>query len=397
MPTHTVFYSWQSDLPNPTNRGFIQDALERAAKEIRKDEEIGIDPSIDRDTQGVPGSPNIVATIFEKIGRADVFVADVSFITPPGYGGRPMPNPNVLIELGYAANRHGWNRILCVFNAATGRVEDLPFDIRQHTITGYSLTEGQEKADVRKTLVAQLRDKIRLILTTPDAAAVQARAEFDAGLSRYLISLLLFGGESDLRDSGQPFAEMLSQFQIAASGFRHLAADRMAQELGRGEELIRLADQLDELAHMEQHFEAVEQFESLLKEMMGTVTDMKTRWLDPLPAHPDVPAEARAELTRLARQLASLTQRAEKLSEGRIGELQIHAGTVGEELFRLSFLKLDRLRPGVADELREIGRELHRVWAVDPYSAEQMDEIVEVVRRENTKLAELVRSLPEVR
>src|SRR5205085_1155266 len=51
---------------------------------------------------------------------------DVSFIAPPGYGGRPTPNPNVLIELGYAAHRHGWNGILCVFNAATGRVEDLP-------------------------------------------------------------------------------------------------------------------------------------------------------------------------------------------------------------------------------------------------------------------------------
>ena len=154
-------HAWQSDLPNATNRGFIQDALERAAKDIRKDEEIGIDPSIDRDTQGVPGSPNIVATIFEKIGRADVFVADVSFITPPGYGGgRPPPSPNVLIELGYAAHCHGWNRIRCVFNAATGRVEDLPFDIRQHSITGYSLAEGQEKSETRKALVAQPRDKI---------------------------------------------------------------------------------------------------------------------------------------------------------------------------------------------------------------------------------------------
>jgi hypothetical protein len=51
-----------------------------------------------------------------------------------------------------------------------------------------------------------------------------------------LISLLLFGGESDLRDSGHPFTEVLSHFQIAAIGFRHLAADCMAQELGRDEE-----------------------------------------------------------------------------------------------------------------------------------------------------------------
>jgi hypothetical protein len=27
-----VFYSWQSDLPNKTNRGLIEDALERRAR-----------------------------------------------------------------------------------------------------------------------------------------------------------------------------------------------------------------------------------------------------------------------------------------------------------------------------------------------------------------------------
>ena len=30
-----IFYSWQSDLPNSTNRGFIQAALEQAAKDHR--------------------------------------------------------------------------------------------------------------------------------------------------------------------------------------------------------------------------------------------------------------------------------------------------------------------------------------------------------------------------
>ena len=30
----TVFYSWQSDLPNATNRGFIEDCLERALEDL---------------------------------------------------------------------------------------------------------------------------------------------------------------------------------------------------------------------------------------------------------------------------------------------------------------------------------------------------------------------------
>jgi hypothetical protein len=44
----TVFYSWQSDLPNKTNRGFIKDALEGACKELSADfdESVRVDPSV---------------------------------------------------------------------------------------------------------------------------------------------------------------------------------------------------------------------------------------------------------------------------------------------------------------------------------------------------------------
>ena len=37
----TVFYSWQSDVPNRTNRGFIQDALERVAEDLRVELAVG--------------------------------------------------------------------------------------------------------------------------------------------------------------------------------------------------------------------------------------------------------------------------------------------------------------------------------------------------------------------
>ena len=65
----TVFYSWQSDLPNSTNRGFIGDCLERAIKELRADPNLQVDPCLDRDTQNVPGSPDIATTIFDKIDK----------------------------------------------------------------------------------------------------------------------------------------------------------------------------------------------------------------------------------------------------------------------------------------------------------------------------------------
>src|SRR6266852_4646548 len=123
----TVFYSWQSDLPNRTNRGFIEQALEKAIKAVRsslvieKDERPSdADILIDRDTQGVAGSPDIAYTIFDKIQNAAIFVGDVSIINshrkPSTEGFRPTPNPNILIELGYAANHLGWGNIICVFN-----------------------------------------------------------------------------------------------------------------------------------------------------------------------------------------------------------------------------------------------------------------------------------------
>jgi hypothetical protein len=133
VATHTIFNSWQSDLPNSTNRGFIEDCLLRAIKEVRADEELKLDPCLDRDTSGVPGSPDIAATIFEKIKAADIFVGDVSVINQ-GATGRPTPNPNVLIELGYAAGRLGWDQIICVLSKATGSINDLPFDIRPRRV-----------------------------------------------------------------------------------------------------------------------------------------------------------------------------------------------------------------------------------------------------------------------
>jgi len=70
-----VFYSWQSDLPNGTNRTLIENALKEVAKEISNDEETDIEPVVDRDTQGVVGAPNIATAIFAKIDLADIFVA----------------------------------------------------------------------------------------------------------------------------------------------------------------------------------------------------------------------------------------------------------------------------------------------------------------------------------
>jgi len=154
-----LFYSWQSDLPASITRNLIQDALERAAKAIARDESQWVRPVIDRDTAGLDGTPNIADSIFAKIASSDAFVADVS-IANPGTGGRPSPNPNVLIELGYAVGKLGWGRVLLIQNTAFGAPDDLPFDLRGRRTVTYHAPEGAEKATVR----AQLQQRLTIAI-----------------------------------------------------------------------------------------------------------------------------------------------------------------------------------------------------------------------------------------
>lgn len=158
-----VFYSWQSDLPSKTNRGFIRTALESAISSGTLAES-DRDFSIDSDTLGVPGAPDVKSVILDKIERATVFIADVSLINS-GFDRRPLtPNPNVLFELGYAVRALGWERILLVFNQSSGSIEQLPFDIRAHRPVVYALadTDG-DRASVRKDLVIRFGKAIEAI------------------------------------------------------------------------------------------------------------------------------------------------------------------------------------------------------------------------------------------
>ena len=167
---YTIFYSWQSDLPNNTNRGFIHDVLKKAVGNIRKT--MKIDADLDRDTANVPGSPEIHTTIFEKISKADLFVADVSIINNKttmwakcfNRDKRKTPNPNVLIELGYALSQLGENRIILIQNLSFGNIEELPFDINKKRVIGYSLGALSNKQNVKETLIAKLEKAIELAL-----------------------------------------------------------------------------------------------------------------------------------------------------------------------------------------------------------------------------------------
>jgi hypothetical protein len=141
-----VFWSWQSDTPGKIGRHFVREALSEAIDVLRQPNEIE-EPSerdarenlhLDHDRKGVPGSPDLAPTIFRKIEKALVFIADITIVqetavsTSKGEGGRPRKfiNPNVAIEYGYALGKLGDGAILMVQNRYFGARDDLPFDLK---------------------------------------------------------------------------------------------------------------------------------------------------------------------------------------------------------------------------------------------------------------------------
>ena len=96
-----------------------QTAVDHLAEEIQ----LEASPRLDHDTKGVSGVPAIGDTILAKIDRCGIFLADVSIIGKAKVASgatKYSPNPNVLLELGYAAARIGWGRIVLVMNSHYG-------------------------------------------------------------------------------------------------------------------------------------------------------------------------------------------------------------------------------------------------------------------------------------
>lgn len=173
----TVFYSWQSERPEKFNRYFIRDALNKAMTGIQQNYGLEERLEVDHDTKGIPGTPDIVNTIFSKIKESSAFVADVTF-TSKSSAGRLCANGNVLIELGFALSSLGDERLILVMNDAFGSPKDkMPFNLvtRRWPIT-FTLSPEADKQTYQKAfkdLVSKLSQALQtmadsgVLFTTP--------------------------------------------------------------------------------------------------------------------------------------------------------------------------------------------------------------------------------------
>jgi hypothetical protein len=140
----TLFYSWQNDAPFSLNRGFIEQAIQEALKRLHLDaalENASRDACLEANegTHANADAPSVIETFLKKIDECAIFIADLTLVgVPKGAltnvtsSPRHSPNPNVLIEYGYALRTHAREQLIGIANTAYGlpHAASLPFYLR---------------------------------------------------------------------------------------------------------------------------------------------------------------------------------------------------------------------------------------------------------------------------
>ena len=191
MDDFTLFYAWQSDTDAKINRFLIRDAAKKALNQLVTDSVLEESPRLDSDTQNVGGTPEIASTIFSKIDKAGLFLADVTFIGKSD-DNDSLPNSNVLLELGYAAARIGWPRTILVMNTAFGPPENLLFDLRHRRwpITYHlELNLNEVIKEQKKKLVVEFKNAIQAAAQEEHAATLNAISRLDSNCLQWMTTL----------------------------------------------------------------------------------------------------------------------------------------------------------------------------------------------------------------
>lgn len=236
----TVFWSWQSDLDGRVTREVIRFALDAAITMLSADVEEADRPSLTSDTQGVAGTPDIVATILRKIDEAAVFVGDVTPIAVSG-SGKACANPNVLLEMGYANRALTEHRVIQVWNTAFegATLEKLPFDMRgRRGPIAFHLPVGADTAELRRVrgdLAKQLAAALKLSLEQlpaplPEAVHWQPHFAgepdlwFDSSIAQTVTNPMHGSQRIRWKPHGTGYARLIPSKWAATPGAKHALA-----------------------------------------------------------------------------------------------------------------------------------------------------------------------------
>jgi hypothetical protein len=379
MAPRNVFYAWQTDSDERFNRYFIEDCLKRAIRKLNRKNLS--DLVIDRDTKNVPGMPDIGHTILEKIAKSVVVVADLTLINPAAVrrpDERPVSNPNVLFELGYAFGTLGPQAMVGVFNTTSGEVEELPFDLRPKRLMTYRLAAGDNKAEVRAKLVDDLATAIKQCLGDTEDEQIRRNSR----IYRVLSELWLFGTEIEEWYGIENLPEIILHHLSAAQELPNLMGRNSYSDdaLGRVYYIISSLESATMLALKEENWPEIKGHISSAMSTIFLITQFHRFKIDP--GYHD-------ELVRRAAAMpAELDRHLEKLQSDQFHRPDLEK--LAYELRLMAFKPLVPQHPQFAAGLQEISLDLRRHVLRWAKNTPNKDEAINAVRNIRERLAQLI-------
>jgi hypothetical protein len=117
-----IYFCGQSDYPDSS--ATLHQALQTAVEAINRHHQ----PVLPLQLQGSPETPLIDAALIRKLKQALLVVADVTPVQVNGRG-RPLPSPQVCLELGYALQSKRPEQLLLVQLPRHGIEGSFPFEV----------------------------------------------------------------------------------------------------------------------------------------------------------------------------------------------------------------------------------------------------------------------------
>src|SRR5262249_6145227 len=146
-------------------------------------------------------------------------------------------------------------KVVCVHNLATGRVEDLPFDIRGRAVAAYELPPKADSSDEatwqalrgeqRQQLVGRLKHTVTPVLSGTDPAP----KHFVNEMVEKLILVIICGSEVEERSIKPGSEEMRAILGDMAGDLRRMACQEPAARLNLSSRLEELATAIEEAIH----------------------------------------------------------------------------------------------------------------------------------------------------
>ena len=167
---YTIFYSWQSDTNPNFNWVLIRDCINSAVKNIENKGKLkGIFfNELQESTSNIPGSPDIVETIEERIDNCDIFICDLTITNShdwilaaleanPDLPYKFSPNSNVYGEYNRALGNLSSDVVIAVMNTFYGNPKKndkiIPFDARQKRFPFQYTCASEDQIDEAKSIL----------------------------------------------------------------------------------------------------------------------------------------------------------------------------------------------------------------------------------------------------